>query len=170
MNRTGSKLSYFLWLCDLVQLKRHKEFRKLLRHLNSLSFYSIVNFDDNRALDGLGLRNLYNIQTKEEPPEGDCTVLEVLIALAERMAYILYDPDLPNEDQIYYWFWHFLENLKLKPYDTANNNLIKIQRWLDRKYEFDGHGGVFPLKHPNEDQTKVELWYQMQSYITEILY
>ena len=48
---------------------------------------------------------------------------------------------------------------------------IKIDDILDtliwRTYEYDGIGGFFPLTNAEEDQTKVEIWYQMAAYINE---
>jgi hypothetical protein len=29
-------------------------------------------------------------------------------------------------------------------------------------------GGFFPLTHPNDDQRKVEIWYQMNAYLDEL--
>jgi hypothetical protein len=37
-----------------------------------------------------------------------------------------------------------------------------------RTYQPDGQGGFFPLAWPEEDQTKVELWYQIAAYIDEL--
>ena len=35
-------------------------------------------------------------------------------------------------------------------------------------YERDGQGGFFPLKYPTEDQTKKEIWDQMNLYVNEM--
>lgn len=169
MVMTNPESRYFLWLCNWIRADNHKEFGSLLRRLNSLTFYSLVPHDDNRALDGLNYRETYFRQTGIEPPLGDCTVLEVLIGIAERMSYLLYDPDLENEDQVHIWFWYLIENLGLTPYDTYGNE-DKINIWLERKYDSDGTGGLFPLKYSKEDQRKVEIWYQMQAYVNEYLY
>jgi len=37
-----------------------------------------------------------------------------------------------------------------------------------RDYHADGRGGFFPLTNPDTDQTKVEIWYQMNAYVTEM--
>jgi hypothetical protein len=43
-----------------------------------------------------------------------------------------------------------------------------IDRFLSRKYDYNGVGGIFPLrKGASEDQRNVEIWYQMQSYLME---
>jgi hypothetical protein len=37
-----------------------------------------------------------------------------------------------------------------------------------RKYDPDGSGGFFPLTRSDDDQTRIELWYQMNAYIEEL--
>lgn len=146
------------------------EFGALLRALNSKDFYSLVEFDDNRALDGLAYRHEYKDETRLEPPGGNCSVLEALIGMADRMSYILYDPDLDNDDQIHIWFWRMIENLHLDPYDNYYETIDKINVWLERKFAENGDGSPFPLQNPLDDQTKIELWYQMQAYMNEQMY
>jgi hypothetical protein len=43
-----------------------------------------------------------------------------------------------------------------------------LDRVIRREYEPDGTGGFFPLQNPLEDQTQVEIWYQMAAYINEL--
>ena len=45
-----------------------------------------------------------------------------------------------------------------------------IDTFLDRDYEANGDGGLFPLLAPQEDQTEVELWYQLSAYYMENYY
>jgi hypothetical protein len=74
------------------------------------------------------------------------------------------------------WFWQMLENLGLahisdKLYssgprmDSFIDNVI--DRLIYRRYSPDGHGGLFPLEFPHEDQRGVELWYQLNAYLIE---
>jgi hypothetical protein len=42
-----------------------------------------------------------------------------------------------------------------------------LERVKNRDYETDGHGGLFPLRNPPEDQRQVELWYQMGHWMAE---
>ena len=50
-----------------------------------------------------------------------------------------------------------------------------IDRWMSRQYDSHGRGGIFPLKYvpefyePGEfpNQSRLELWYQMQLYLAE---
>jgi hypothetical protein len=65
-----------------------------------------------------------------------------------------------------------LENLDLCQYnDRVNLPEDKIEETLDRviwrTYNFNGRGGIFPLRRPRQDQRDVELWYQLNAYIIE---
>ena len=38
---------------------------------------------------------------------------------------------------------------------------------VERRYKRSGEGGLFPLKNAAKDQRKVEIWYQLSSYLLE---
>ena len=42
-----------------------------------------------------------------------------------------------------------------------------IERMMYRTYDYDGRGGLFPLRQPKKDQRKEQLWDQMNDYILE---
>ena len=73
------------------------------------------------------------------------------------------------------WFWHMIQNLGLEQktdaYMLAPHQQEDIQDVVDRviwrQYDPNGHGGLFPMTNPHEDQRKVELWYQVNSYLLE---
>ena len=44
-----------------------------------------------------------------------------------------------------------------------------IHRFLDREYEFDGHGGLFVIKDTDVDLRGVEIWHQMCWYLDRYL-
>ena len=180
MSRTGAnapfltpydlKISndYFLWLCEQVMLRQSDEdYSFLLRALHRKEFYWTVPNDDNRAEDGKDLRyefvEEYDI-FDYDVIKGPCTVLEMLIGLSRRFD----DGErVPAE-----WFWEMLENLF--DMEKCTNDVVDpayldhvLDRLLDRTYEFNGVGGIFPLENPQKDQRKVEIWYQMQAYIIE---
>lgn len=97
----------------------------------------------------------------------DASVLEVLIALANRAGFETSEaPGL--------WFFRFLENLGIKDYDDRRWTVWSedrvdriVERWIAREYNANGEGGIFPLKNPQRDQRDVELWYQMSAYVLE---
>lgn len=100
-------------------------------------------------------------------------MLELLIGLADRMSFLMSDEKQP--DKVGYFFWHLVLNLRLAKlkddiYDELNGDFFvdeAVQRVLDRSYERDGNGGLFPLKRPSKNQRTVEIWYQMQAWLGE---
>lgn len=166
---------YFLWLCDQVDCENSESDRKnleLLSWLHSKDFYSLVPNDDNRIKDGLSLRGEYAEACLRKTPlresNNTCSVLEMLIALAVRMDFNI--SQAPDDHQISKYFWEMIDNLglKLSSYGfMRESNMIKLEKFLTRAYEFNGNGGLFPLSNPRRDQRKVEIWYQMMAYIYE---
>jgi hypothetical protein len=100
-------------------------------------------------------------------------MLEFLIALATRMNESVYDDRYPNQEP--YWFMVLLQNLGLDKYDDTYDFTVIHGEVYDifmvlnhREYDIDGsRGGLFPLKDPAENQREVEVWYQMQAYLSE---
>lgn len=137
--------------------------------LNSVSFYSLIPNDENRGLDGLRLRGEYEAETgKTISLYLPCTLLEMLVALADRMAFITFDPERGSEPNLIPHFWELIRNLGLSPNGNINNEEI-IHNLLERNYTPSGDGGLFPLGTVQEDQRYVEIWYQMMAYIEERL-
>jgi hypothetical protein len=95
------------------------------------------------------------------------SVLEVLLALSRRLAFLA-GGEAPE------WAWHLLENLNIEgcsdPLNLTQSGHIDevLDALVWRTYHKSGRGGFFPLKKPKGDQRKIELWYQMQEYISEI--
>lgn len=129
--------------------------------------WSVAN-DDNRAADGLVLRSTFmddenwNSRPFDDSP---CTVLEMLIALANRIDNdIMWDGENDNTEK---WFWEMVENLHMD-WHNSKDIRIKINNFLNRRYDVNGVGGIFPLKQNTyQDQREIEIWYQAQSYLME---
>ena len=107
---------------------------------------------------------------------GECSMLEMLIALAERMAFELAGTDVsPDIYRTGSCFWEMVENLGLTrysdgEYERLNGPFIVNKTLHDvvtRNYDETGVGGIFPLRGDYGDQRYVELWYQMQEYLAE---
>lgn len=145
---------------DLARLMFEKEFRYVLP------------MDDNRMVDGMDLRVEF-ARVEHIPPTrmpqnlGPCKFLEVLIGLSRRMEFT-------GGGNAAGWAWQLLCNLEL---DRMSDPLSKGHiRWIDqvmetvirRTYSPDGTGGFFPLNSDDDDQTRIELWYQMNAYIIEL--
>lgn len=163
-------VDYFSWLARLTG-DRHESYSYLLHQLHTKPFDWYVHNDDNRGEDGKELRerytDAYRISGEDLWPAGKASVLEVLLGLSGRLEF---DTDIPLDR----WFWKLLENLGMQHYtDSQYSEHVEaevdhaLDIWLERKYESDGTGGIFPLRRAIHDQRRVELWYQMQAYLLE---
>lgn len=163
---------YFYWLTGLLNYDYILEnYEKLLRLLMETEFTWTVEYDGNRAADGLYLRRLYLRQTGQFCRlERECSVLEMLIALCRRCEdELMYDPDLG--DRTGYWFMIILTNLGLNLYDDYHFDCDSVdtivERFLDRDYEMNGMGGPFPCAVSEIDFRKKDLWWQLNAFLGE---
>lgn len=157
---------YFRWLANQITIEdRHKDFNDVLERMFQTEFVWLPNIwgDENRVDDGLYLRYEFGHQF-----DSPCSVLEVLVALSRRLEFIV-GGTASN------WAWQLMHNLGLDrfPDPVSTKRMDKVADILEdlvyRNYSFGGWGGFFPLQNPTEDQTKVEIWYQMAAYVDEIL-
>lgn len=159
---------YFEWLYVQVDIHQRSNYTKLLRALFETEFFWDIEFDRNRAEDGKGLRRDFSLEEMEsglprEWMEQECSLLEMLIALARRMALLL-------DGKTSSFFWRMVENSGLSDFDDDNFDEEAYEELVDtlnnREYNYDGTGGgLFPLSDPANDQRNVELLYQMYAYV-----
>lgn len=45
----------------------------------------------------------------------------------------------------------------------------KIQKFMNHQYESNGKGGLFTVNNPKYDMRFVEIWWQMNWYLNDIL-
>ena len=164
---------YFTWLYSLVAdvktRKGPRTYWNLLKQLFCTEFAWFVPNDDNRAEDGRELR--FEWASSEDVSVDinwellGCSFLEMLIGLSRRL-------DFQTEQNSTFWFWHLIENLGLLGHNDRSNfdkndvdNRISAVIW--RTYDFNGNGGLFPLRQTDNDQTKVEIWYQLNEYLLQ---
>lgn len=168
--------TYFEWLYGLVGAVRNRNpsrsYWNLCKQLYTTEFVWLIANDDNRLEDGKELRDLYLSEygTDEVDPEWidlGCSMLEMLIALAQRAAF-------ESEKSPAEWFGIFMDNLDLRQFtDAAYDEQAReeiagiIDCVIYRSYSYNGKGGLFPLREPHRDQREVELWYQMAAYLLE---
>ena len=132
-------------------------------------FYNQIKNDENRAADGLDLRELYEQETGLIcEKEGDCSILEMLGALALKCENdLMYDPDEGNRVSV--WFWDMIDNMGLTSLDDWHWDLgefdLILWRLNNRAYERDGYGGPFYIEGITYDMRKMELWYQLNYYV-----
>lgn len=168
--------AYFRWLCDRVNIGNGKTYDDLLGQIHTKEFVWMVPNDDNRLEDCVDLRRSFlngnaipDLNERETmllmgvPP---ISVLEILIGLSERLSFMA---EGRPED----WAWRLIENLELhKMHDPVSprkaeiiDDILEVLIW--RQYNFEGVGGFFPLTSSEEDQAKLELWYQMAVWLEQ---
>ena len=136
--------------------------------------------DADRESDGRYLRLAFveeeGGEVTDEVMSVPCSFLEFLVGLAMAIEdKIMYDPSEP--DKASEWFWTMMDNSGLSRFDdrymlegrTLAYQMVSatMEKVMRRRYEPNGDKGLFPLKHPAEDQRRVEIWYQANAYFIE---
>lgn len=180
---------YFEWLLRYIAIDPDdtNDYSLLCSQLMDTAFYPIVEMDENRWEDGVRYRYLYAMEKENNNTYranmisdhlddilGGCSVLELMVAMAERMRYEM-EGSL-YEAEASYWFRQLIGNLGLDIY-TNNEYLCNeaaffnvesiVEKMVFRRYGFDGRGGLFPLQNPNSDQSKEEIMTQMNNFLME---
>ena len=164
---------YFDWLCIMIGNRNYME---LARSLHQTKFRAKLPADQNRGMDGMHLRvdfmerhGAYGTATNRGP----CTMLEFLIAIAKHMSFLMHGNE--SDHRTAYYFWILIKNLGLDKCTDENwysrNGEFYVEdavnRIIDRQYDRNGVGGLFPLRNPMQDQRGVEIWYQMHAWLGE---
>ncbi len=172
---------YYEWLCDKIDLEPGT-YDILMCELYNIPFEWVIELDKNRAEDGYILRGYFHNPDGSTALDscGDkpCSVLEALIALSQKMDYMLADEGRGDRTRI--WFWEMIGNLKLdeftdasfeEPFGEDMGRLRQItnicERWMRREFSYRGYGSPFPLMNPHRDQREQHLIDQMNDYILE---
>jgi hypothetical protein len=166
--------AYLHWLEQQVRegsTHQKKTYIDLMEVMHAKEFVWQVPNDDNRIADALDLRREFISDGNHHrlaPDElGPVSFLEVLIALSRRLSF-------QAGGNAEGWAWQFLCNLELHrmPDPLSRYKARRADEIMDtviwRNYAPDGTGGFFPLAFAEEDQRKVEIWYQMAAYVREI--
>ena len=174
---------YFRWLYakigSVTDLNPARSHWLLAERMHQRIFEVILSNDENRESDGTDLRDEFcdeygsweNSRYIFEP----CSMLEMVLALAKRM-HFQDDGSVFDDHGIGEWFWKLMRNVELAHLnDAVFSSGTRIGSYVDdvldtiiyRRYDSSGKGGLFPLRHPNGDQRKTELWYQMNQYMIE---
>lgn len=169
---------YFAWLCQEVGIGWDDEPPTTLvvvaRQFHSTPFvwFEHIPRDVNRVQDALELRSIFAYDNRQLDFSSDfwdlpASLFEVLVALTERCAG---QTGRDRND----WFLRFLVNLGVIGSLSRINSkrfpgyLDDVARTLmERRYQANGVGGLFPLRNPYEDQRTIEIWEQMSAYIIE---
>jgi hypothetical protein len=165
---------YFEWLISQIEFPRNfrKTYDGLLSRLYETEFIWIIPGDDNRVQDARDLRldfkrHFIGDFSHVRFPEY-ISMLEIMIVVSRMLEFVA-GGEAPG------WVWRLIDNLRLNHfYDPLTDGKIQkideiLERLIWRTYERNGHGGFFPLLFPKENQTKVEIWYQLNAYVNEIV-
>jgi hypothetical protein len=161
---------YYGWLVSQIEVeygrRTSKQYDGLFTWLYQKEFVWVIANDDNRVEDGLDLRTEFLGGGHYDVLQQGVSILEVLVALSRRLAFNA-DGDASK------WAWQLVVNLgldkKSDPLTTRDEDEIEdiLEKMIWRQFSNDGQGSFFPLKDAKEDQTKIEIWYQMSAYINE---
>lgn len=157
---------YYEWLVSQVEIPNGKTYNDIFEIMHNTEFVWTVPNDDNRVQDGIDLRHEFAGDRVSDIALGGATFLEVLIGLSRRAAFT-------GGGEAPQWAWQLMKNLQLKKKaDPLSPHVAqRVKDILDsviwRTYKPDGFGGFFPLRRPSDDQTKVEIWYQLNAYVIE---
>jgi hypothetical protein len=165
---------YFNWLYEQVTCtdgSYQPAYTKVSALIHRIAFNDNVPHDSNRTAEARELRTLFTEETGNIPDSDwvvmPVSIFEVLVALV-KAADFLYGRGMPDWYDIIMrnvGMDHYMDELFEPRHEAAVNRIwVRIN---DRAYNPSGHGGLFPLEHPKEDQRKVELWYQLSAYVIE---
>lgn len=181
MTRDEINEEYFNWMLHFIlDPEAPVRYSKLLSFLYSKPFSWMIPMDDNRSEDGEDLR--WRFRAEMDYPadyiskyldDRPCSVLEMMIALAVRCeVHLMADPDYGDRTGV--WFWTMIENLGFEPMTDDNFDEDKandiLRRFMLRKYDRSGKGGLFVTKDPSVDMRELEIWKQMNLYVNDIFY
>jgi len=158
---------YYEWLIAQIDIPNGKSYTELFEQMHNLEFRWTVPNDDNRVEDGMDLRYEFLGESGSKLDLNKATFLEVLVALSRRVAFT-------GGGSERHWGWRLIKNLRLHKMSNplTDDKVRRIADILDaviwRTYDPSGRGGFFPLTNPMSDQTKVEIWYQMNTYVLEM--
>ena len=174
---------YFQWMYQLVygtqKDPRGLSYERLLNLLHDHEFTYTIDLDSNRYSDGIDLRGRFVDETgingsfiKIYLNKRPCSVLEMMLALAIRCEeHIMENPDIGNRTG--YWVQLMIKNLGLNRSDDCHFNEDYVEsviiRFLERKYEYNGSGSLFIVNNPRKDMKEVEIWYQMNWYLSNLV-
>lgn len=177
------RTAYLRWLMAQCQINADGAdgYLHLCEILQGTYFVSLVEFDENRADEGRHLRNEWADtdgdihELEDELIPYTCTMLELLLVMARRMAYEMMDSQFEAETGK--WVSEMLENAGLayfrndifeaEPQYSERQIKAILGSIVYRRYDQKGNGGFFPCENPRTDQRNTELLIQMNDYLEE---
>lgn len=151
--------------------------------LNYLYLYKLdynklmrVPMDLNRADNGLYLRYEFgreygytNEQINNEIRDR-CSMLELMVALSVDIERLMEDASFGDRTNV--WFWQMVTSLGLSQMDDFGFSRARCCKILDkfenRKYNYNGKGGLFYIENPKFVIQETEIWKQANAYLNEL--
>ena len=165
------EINYLRWLMDDVNLD-WEQYRLVCNQMLYFPFDDSFGNDMNRTYDAVALREEFEEDYDVEVnifDDHSCGMLEMMVGLARRAADIMYDAH--GDDQTPHYFDVMFKNLGLDKYQYGDFNPKEIdailERCSSRHYGRGGIGCLWSVKHPPEALKDVEIWSQMNWYLTE---
>lgn len=172
------KSRYYHWMLEKIGAI-NCQYTRALEFMDSTEFVPIIEGDEARMVDGLSLRDRFtydqgkpydNNSKRHQPP---CTVLEMMVALSLRIEeHIMEDSDYGDRTPV--WFWAMFSSLGLDNFIDDAYNEAKVDkilmRFIYRRYNSNGRGGLFTVENPKRDMRTVEIWYQACWYLDGIIF
>ena len=169
----SAERKYRDWLINNVNMV--EDYTYLLRELYDIEFYSLVQYDEDRGMDGLVLRDEWAAETRFTGALdfGVANVLEVLIGIAKRIEFQLFGTQYYDEWDYITIFWHLIDNLGLSGmfgtlsryvFDEIRQN---VSHFLDRDYFRHRNCNIFKFDHTPKNLQNLNIWTQMGLYIRE---
>lgn len=169
------RTDYFEFILDYLEAEDgDRSYSNLLWSLYNIKFVALIDMDKNRVANALYLRDrICEDEGIQYVGDGFCSTLDILIHLADRMAFNL---DGLNEEEsgLKCYFWELIENFGFTDFDDSVWNcgveeevFEIVNRWIERKYGTKSGHIPFPNCHTIKNYHHLELWDQMQIYIEE---
>ena len=165
-------MDYYSWLIRQLNISSDCNYTKLLKKLFDTDFIYIMDRDQNRAEDGVELRQRYCETTGYGlSMNRPCSVLELMISCAMHVEAFMNSADYKDRTNV--WFWEMITSLGLRSYNDIRYDELEVttilMRFMNRNYEPNGRGGLFTVINPEEDMRSVEIWYQLCWHVNEIM-
>lgn len=173
--------TYIRWVASEqlhISEDEFKRYSKLFNTLADIEFTCSHPMDDNRAIDGLDLRDKFEYETGLYLDGGSglmpkCTMFEMLAALAIRIENQIMR-NLSLGDRTSKWFFEMLDNVGLDTFTNKTWEYAYVRRIEDicdrinnRSYKANGEGGLFPLKSRKSIKNE-QIWIQCMTYLGEM--
>lgn len=171
-------VNYMVWLTDIATGGHAKDcpFKKLFTQLMDTPFRWVdgIPLDENRANDGKSMRTKFirhTGDTLEIPDDVPASVLEVMVALADRIEREIMHNGAEG-DRTSIWFHAMVHSLGLDEctddgYDAPYVNAV-LQRFMTRAYDQNGAGGLFTISNPDFmslPMPAMEIWQQANKWL-----